>query len=135
MSKTVPALVLSCVLSVSPVFAGDLRDSAHAAATQAAGEPEHRGAMPPGLKWTGIGLLIAGGVTVLLGAAVKNDDSCGYRVSNDDCNAIGNGFYVFGGALAGTGAALLGVANAKREKLPSITIGRNRFGISKRITF
>jgi hypothetical protein len=91
--------------------------------------------MPTGLKWTGIGLLIGGGVTILLGAAVKHDDSCGVSIASDDCEAIGTGFYVFGAALAGTGAVLLGVANAKREHLPSISIGRGRVAIRQRITF
>jgi hypothetical protein len=135
MRRTLTALVITLTLSVSSVFAGDLREAAHVAAAQASQAPAQRGPMPPGLKWSGIGLLIGGGVTVPLGAAVKNDDSCGVTVASDDCEAIGTGFYIFGAALAGTGAALLGVANAKREHLPSISVQRGRFAIRQRITF
>ena len=38
-----------------------------------------------------------------------------------DCDDIGTGFYVLGGAMAGTGAALMIVANNRRERLPSIS--------------
>jgi hypothetical protein len=129
------AVAAMLAFTANTVFAGGLRDSARAAATAAAQQPEHRGPMPAGLKWTGIGLLIGGGVTVLLGAAVKNDDSCGYSISSSDCDALGTGFYVFGAALAGTGAALLGVANAKREHLPSISVQRGRVSIRQRFSF
>jgi hypothetical protein len=128
-------VVLLTLLSANAAFAGDLRAAAHAAALQPDPTASRRGAMPPGLKWSGIGLLIGGGVTVLLGAAVKNDDSCGVSIASDDCEAIGTGFYVLGAALAGTGAVLLGLANAKREHLPTISVQRGRFAIRQRFTF
>jgi hypothetical protein len=65
-----------------------------------------------------VGLLGAGGLTLLMGAAIKNGD-CDLRFESD-CDDIGTGFYVLGGAMAGTGAALMFVANAKRERLPLI---------------
>jgi hypothetical protein len=137
MRRVVIVLVSILAFSVNSVFAGDLREAAHAAAAQAAaaqGSAE-RGAMPPGLKWSGIGLLIGGGAAVLVGATIKNEDPCDYTAVNDDCDAIGNGFYIFGAALAGTGAVLLGVANAKRERLPTISVQRGRVMVRQRFTF
>jgi hypothetical protein len=82
------AVLAMLAFTANTVFAGGLRDSVHAATAAAAQQREHRGPMPAGLKWSGIGLLIGGGVTVLLGAAVKNDDSCGYSISSSDCDAL-----------------------------------------------
>lgn len=138
MRRSVTAVGLVLTLSASSAFAGDLRQAAHVAAlreVQAQGQTGQRGAMPPGLKWSGIGLLIGGGVTVLIGAAIKADNACVYTAVNDDCDAIANGFYIFGGALAGTGAVLLGVANAKRERLPAITVRRGGVAIRQRVSF
>lgn len=138
MRRFVVGLVVSGMLSGNSVFAGDLREAAHVAAVEAAQAPVagQRGPMPTGLKWTGIGLLIGGGLAILAGAALKgDDDACGYTAAPDECDAIGTGFYVAGAAMAGTGGVLLGVANAKRERLPSITFRRGRVAVQQRIGF
>jgi hypothetical protein len=89
--------------------------------------------MPKGLWWTGVGLLSAGGLTMLIGVAVKNSDDCGFDF---DCETLGNGYYVLGGILAGAGAALMITANAKRERLPSVMFTpHGGIGMQQRISF
>ena len=78
--------------------------------------------MPKGLFWTGVGLLGAGGLTLLMGAAIKNGE-CDLDFASD-CDDIGTGFSVLAGAMPGTGAALMSAANAKRERLPSTSPSR-----------
>jgi hypothetical protein len=130
-------LALLLVLGLtSPAFADTIRESATAVAKASALHPTGspaRGPMPKGLLWTGVGLLGAGGLTILLGSVIKNND-CG--LSFDDCNALGTGYYILGGAMAGTGAALLIAAHAKREHLPTVMLTRHGgLGLQKRFTF
>jgi hypothetical protein len=96
-------------------------------------EPERRG-MPAGLKWTGIGLLIGGGATVGIGAALRDEDC--YDLDYYSCDDLRQGFYVFGGILAGTGAVLLAIGAAKSGP-PRTSIGmtRGRFVLQHRIAF
>lgn len=109
----------------APVFGQTLRESAQSAARTASVQSGRStlGPMPKGLWWTGVGLLGAGGLTLLMGAAIKNGE-CDLRFESD-CDDIGTGFYVLGGAMAGTGAALMLVASAKRERLPSVAFTRH----------
>jgi hypothetical protein len=120
----------------APAFAQTLRESAQNAARTESVQPKgsELGPMPKGLWWTGVGLLGAGGLTLLMGAAIKNGE-CDLDFESD-CDDIGTGFYVLGGAMAGTGAALMLVASAKRERLPSIAFTRRGgVAVSHRITF
>jgi hypothetical protein len=81
-----------------------------------------------------VGLLGAGGLTLLTGAAIKNGE-CDLQFESD-CDDLGTGFYVMGGAMAGTGAALMLVASAKRERLPPIAFTpRGGVAVRHRITF
>jgi hypothetical protein len=136
MFRKLVVVVALCSMA-SPVFGQTLRESAQAAARTESVQSRSSdlGPMPKGLFWTGVGLLGAGGLTLLMGAAIKNGD-CDLEFDESDCDDIGTGFYVLGGAMAGTGAALMFVANAKRERLPSITFTRHGgVAVRHRITF
>lgn len=135
MFRKLVAVAAFCSMTV-PVFGQTLRESAQAAARTESVQSKgaELGPMPKGLWWTGVGLLGAGGLTLLMGAAIKNGD-CSLDFESD-CDDLGTGFYVLGGAMAGTGAALMIVASAKRERLPSVTFTRRGgVAVSHRITF
>ena len=81
--------------------------AAHEAARLEA--PTRRGPMPKGLKWTGLGLLMGSGMPVLVatfGDCIHKERTCRNqrRVA-----------YATAGAMAGTGALLLVIADAKRD--------------------
>ena len=92
--------------------------------------PANRGPMPNGLKWTGLGLLMGSGMPVLVatfGDCIREGRTCRNqrRVA-----------YATAGAMAGTGALLLVIADAKRTPaLPSITFGNGGAAIVQRVTF
>ena len=89
-----------------------------------------RGPMPGGLKWTGTGLLIGSGLPVLiatLGDCVPDEFSC-----RDQRHAA----YAVAGVMAGTGAALLVIAQAKRTPaLPTLVLRDGRAMVQQRIAF
>jgi hypothetical protein len=124
-------LGLVVALSGIPASAQTLREAAvrHGAL---AGQQTERPGMPGGLKWTGIGLLAAGAGTMLIGASI--DDDC-----NDpdfSCSDLRAGFYVLGGILAGTGATLLAIGNAKRRPVsPSLVVRRGRLILQQQVSF
>jgi hypothetical protein len=85
--------------------------------------------MPAGLKWTGIGLVIGSGLPILAGTlsdCLKADDVC------DRERRIA---YGVGGAMAGSGLVILGIAHARRSTLPDVVIGDGRAVVVQRIRF
>jgi hypothetical protein len=135
MFRKLVAVAALCSMT-APVFGQTLRESAQSAARTESMQSRGSdlGPMPKGLFWTGVGLLGAGGLTLLMGAAIKNGE-CDFQFESD-CDDLGTGFYVVGGAMAGTGAALMLVANAKRERLPSITFTpHGGVSVRHRVTF
>jgi hypothetical protein len=135
MFRRLIAVVVFCSMT-APLFGQTLRESAQAAARTESVQSKGSllGPMPKGLWWTGVGLLGAGGLTLLMGAAIKNGE-CDLQFESD-CDDLGTGFYVLGGAMAGTGAALMFVASAKRERLPSITFTpHGGVAVRHRLTF
>jgi hypothetical protein len=119
-------------VSVREAPAGPIADAAGRAAQTDSRAPERAG-MPGGLKWTGIGLLIGGGATIGIGAAIQDDDCYDYDYS---CEELRQGFYVFGAILAGTGATLLAIG-AARSGAPrtSIRMTRGRVVLQHRVAF
>ena len=79
--------------------------------------------MPPAYKWTGIGLLAGGGLTISQGLRL-NEESC-YQTSHDRdfCSALKAAWIGGGVALAAVGAILLVVGNNKREPVADIQFG------------
>ncbi|MEO5821612.1 MAG: hypothetical protein ABIT71_14015 [Vicinamibacteraceae bacterium] len=108
----------------TPIRTTAERETARLARTSA------RGAMPAGLKWTGTGLLIGSGLPVFIvhfGDCIPDDFSC-----RDQRHAA----YAVAGVMAGTGALLLIIANAKRSPaLPTVALNNGRLVVQQRITF
>jgi hypothetical protein len=108
----------------SPIRAAAAREAARLSHTSA------RGPMPTGLKWTGIGLLAGATMPVFaarFGDCIPDDFSC-----RDQRHAA----YAVAGVMAGTGALLLAIANARRSPAwPSVSVQAGRASITQRVTF
>jgi hypothetical protein len=96
--------------------------------------PPARTGMPGGLKWTGIGLLIAAGATLGIGAALRDEDCYDYDFDYS-CDELRRGFYVFGGVLAGTGTTILAIGSAKSGPRTSIGVTPGAIVLRHRISF
>jgi hypothetical protein len=131
------ASVLGARLALAPLAFADRPEpdtsSIREAAAREAARLAHtsaRGPMPAGLKWTGIGLLAGATMPVFVarfGDCVPSDFSC-----RDQRHAA----YVVAGLMAGTGALLLVIANAKRSPAwPSVSVQAGRASITQRVTF
>lgn len=119
-------------VSVREVPASPIADAAGRAAQPGPG-PSERAGMPAGLKWSGIGLLIGGGATVGVGAAIQDGDCYDFDYS---CDELRQGFYIFGAILAGTGATLLAIGAAKSGgPRTSIQMTHGRLLLQHRIAF
>jgi hypothetical protein len=106
-----------------------IRETAARETTRLA-QDARRGPMPAGLKWTGTGLLIGSGFPVFI--AKFADCTSGEFSCRDQRHAA----YAVAGVMAGTGALLLVIANAKRSTLwPSVSVQDGRASITQRITF
>ena len=89
-----------------------------------------RGPMSNALKWTGIGLLAG----APLPTAIAHFGDC--LPDGPRCDHQRRQAYVATGLLAGTGALLLVIGEAKRPPaLPSLTFGDGRAAIIQRVTF
>ena len=125
--------LLATVIASGPAYAQSqahsLREAAHIAAArqaQAAPGASSGNAMSPALKWTSIGLLIGGGVTLATSSLV--DDACveNTTYSTSYCNDAQTAWIVSGAALAGTGAVLLLIGQHKRHASPDLVISPRR---------
>jgi hypothetical protein len=96
--------------------------------------PPPNAGMPGGLKWTGIGLLIAAGATLGIGAALRDEDCYDYDLDYS-CDELRRGFFVFGGVLAGTGTTLLAIGSAKSGPRTSIGMAPGRIVLRHRVAF
>ena len=112
-----------------PIAVTPLRDAAAREAARV-GRAAPRGPMPAGLKWTGIGLLIGSGLPVFVakfGDCLSGEFSC-----RDQRHAA----YAVAGVMAGTGAALLIIADARRAPaLPTLVLRDGRAIVQQRIAF
>jgi hypothetical protein len=102
----------------------------------AAASSTTRTRIPPGYKWTGIALLIWGGLTTATGF-VAAEDVCydSFSSFEEDCQAFKAGWIGAGVAITAAGAIVLGVGNGRREPVPtnSLLLGVNR--IAWRVRF
>jgi hypothetical protein len=120
-----PAGAAAAEPAAAPIAATASRES-----QRAAPNPTRRGAMPNGLKWTGLGLIMGSGMPVVGGAL----SDC--FASERSCRRGRHAMYALGGVMAGTGVALLFIADHKRPQVPIIvSVAPGRASIAHRITF
>jgi hypothetical protein len=113
---SIAALVVS--LSAGPAFAqspspGPIRRSVEAVRFQDQADDES--GITPAFKWTGIGLLIGGGSSMLTAATI-DDESCDDFDDDVDCDDVRTGLVIFGAVTAATGAALLFIGKARADR-------------------
>ena len=143
------SLVLAALLSGVPSVAAagqaapvPLRSTtpiADAAARAAVQASETRTEMPPGLKWTGFGLIVGGGSLIALGAVIDDTHCFGeddlVDVDND-CENARKASYLAGGIMAGVGVGLLIMGHASRRPVsPTVTMQHGRMVIQQRVRF
>lgn len=85
--------------------------------------------MSPGYFWTGIGLMSAGGLYMVTGAAVSSDSTFE--------DGVGTSVLVFGAALAGSGVAvyLLGKRKARAAGNPQVVALRRGVLVRSQFSF
>lgn len=116
-----------------------IADAAVRAAVQAT---ETRTEMPPGLKWTGFGLIVGGGSLIALGAVIDDthcfgeDDPFDNDVFDNDCENARKASYLAGGIMTGVGVGLLIMGHASRRPVsPTVTMQHGRMMIQQRVRF
>jgi len=116
-----------------------IADAAARAAVQASAT---RTEMPPGLKWTGFGLIVGGGSLIALGAVIDDTHCFGeeHLIDNDvfdnDCENARTASYLAGGIMAGVGVGLLIMGHASRRPVsPTVTMQHGRMLIQQRVRF
>lgn len=82
--------------------------------------------MPPGLMWTGIGLIAYGG-PMLVSSILTEAEECPGRSFTIKCEGdLKRLGIATGAAMAGTGGLLLMIGNAKRKPVPSVGFSVDR---------
>ena len=123
MARRSIAVVLISLMA-SPAFAQDLRSSVQQAVNAAVQQQETSKArrIPPGLLWTSVGLLGAGGLYLGLGAAEDADqETCVYTGSLEaSCVSNRKVLLTTGAVLAGAGGVLLAIG-VKKSHAPQVT--------------
>jgi hypothetical protein len=139
--------VVSAAAAQAPPPARSTTPIADAAVRAAAQMTETRTEMPPGLKWTGFGLVVGGGSLIALGAVIDENDcfdfsngGVGIYHSNyafdNDCQTARKASYLAGGIMAGVGVGLLIMAQASRRPVsPTVTMQHGRMLIQQRVRF
>jgi len=136
--RTVLVTVLGITLAAGPLQAQQpafsLARAAQAeAAKQAPSSTSTRTRMSPAYKWTGLGLLMGGGL--LLASGVLVDNACiedgGH--SGEFCRDLQTAWFTTGGIVAGAGGAVLLIGTTKQDSLPSAGFGGRR--VAWRIRF
>jgi hypothetical protein len=139
----VPSMAAAAAAQAPPPARADtpIADAAMRAAVQAT---ETRTEMPPGLKWTGFGLIAGGGALIALGAVIDDDDCFDYGdddvfdddVFDNDCETVRKASFLSGGIMAGVGVGLLIMANASRRPVsPTVTMQHGRLMVQQRVRF
>jgi hypothetical protein len=103
-----------------------------AVATELAAQRGGNGPMPPAFLWTGVGLLAAGGATMVAGAVTDR-----YEVTCLALECVNNRkARLWGGAaLLVAGGVVLYVGHSKRGSRPQILTGPGRIGLKQTIKF
>jgi hypothetical protein len=136
----VPSVAAAAAQAAPPIRSDTpIADAAVRAAVQAG---ETRTEMPPGLKWTGFGLIVGGGSLIALGAVIDDthcfgeDDLVDNDVFDNDCENARTAAYLAGGIMAGVGVGLLIMGHASRRPVsPTITMQHGRMMVQQRVRF
>jgi len=136
--RTVLVILLGVMLTAGPLQAQQPAFSlARAAQAEAAKQPPSstptRTRMSPAYKWTGLGLLMGGGM--LLASGILVDNACiedgGH--SREFCQDLQTAWFTTGGVVAGAGGAVLLIGTTKQDPLPSAGFSARR--VAWRIRF
>ena len=118
----------------SSAFGQDLRSSIERAVNAAAAQDPQpsSGRIPPGLLWTGIGLLGAGGLYLGLGAAEDPENETCVSGSSFDETCVSNrtALLTAGAVMAATGGVLLAIG-VKKSHAPQVTFGPGRVSVQQ----
>lgn len=126
-----PLLAAVVILGVSTSgFAGDLQDSIARAAQQQAQTPPPK--IDAGYLIPGATLFVAGMSMAVYGFL---HTSGGEFVSGSVSTESKTGLGAAGLAVAGAGGAILFLGARHSKRAPSVTLGPNRFAVSKRVTW
>ena len=126
-----PLLASVVILGMSTsAFAGDLQDSIARAAQQQAQAPSPK--IDAGYLIPGVALFVAGMSMAVYGFL---HTSGGEFVSGSVSKESKTGLGAAGLAVAGAGGAILFLGSQHAKRAPSVTIGPNRFAVSKRVTW
>jgi hypothetical protein len=97
------------------------------AVRQAAAQPSSRPPMSPAFKWTGIGMLIGGGVALATGVLVDNACLEDGEHDADFCNDLQTAWVGTGAAVAAGGAVVLLMGNGRRaSSAPAVSVSARR---------
>ena len=130
--KLVRATVVSLLIFGlrTPSYAGDLLESAVNAAQQR--QVDTPRAIEKGYLWTGGALFVAGMSMTLYGwLHTSGDEFVSGQVSKESKTELGG----VGLAMAGAGGAILYLGWHRGKSAPSITVGRGRVGVTKKVTW
>ena len=133
------AASLVCVMaSASTALGHDLRGTIRRAASEAAAAqdppPSGSGRIPPGLLWSGVALLGAGGLFLGLGAAEDPENETCVSGNDFEETCVSNRTVLLstGGVMAGVGAVLLAIGVSKRHA-PQVTFGPGVVKVRQRV--
>jgi hypothetical protein len=116
----------------SPAYGQDFGRSIERAIAEAGALPpaQTSGRIPPGLFWSGIGLLGAGGLFLALGVAEDPDSETCVVTDDFDRTCISNrtALLATGGVMAGVGGLLLAVGVARRNS-PQVAFRPGGFSV------
>ena len=133
--------VLVFVLAASPLFAqrnlqDSIRREASALASAQATEPPADQRFPPAFLWTGIGLMAAGGLYVVVAAIVEElcDNSSTSTLRCESNHGFVRGVGI---GLAGAGGVVLAIGASKRGKTSPqiVTMPGRGIAIQQKVVF
>lgn len=133
--RTAIAAALMLSMTGAPAFAGELRDSIAAAASNAATAPQEtpmvRAASSKPVMWAGSAMFVSG-MTYGLYQFINNENGTNAEFGEADATNIKGG--VIGLSVAFAGGLMMYMGRAGRH-MPSVTMSKSAVGVSKRVTW
>jgi hypothetical protein len=157
--RTVLAIALAFALSVVPTFAQSPQSGStqvdvkfaqsieratrveaaravHAASQPAQDDAYRPGGMSPAYFWTGVGLMAAGGSTLVTGALIGSTDSGVCADLDVDCSTLSKGMIAIGAGMIAAGGVVYVIGkNKARQSSPQIVAGPSLVLVRTRVTF